>query len=572
MIARSSAVLYLLVAAAGASSQQVRTQKPDIVLIISDDLGYGDLSSYGAPDAKTPNIDLLAKRGVRFTDSYASGATCSATRAALMTGRYQQRIGLEWALGPAGNPVDTVPGLPVTDASYPKLLKAQGYSTALIGKWHLGETKPVRPRSHGFDYFWGFLGGADDYYSHRDMFNREDLYENETPVHVPDYLTDAITQHALRFIGDHASEPFFIEVAYNATHWPFEPPGDSAAAKRNSPAHWDTPSDSSPRSRADYIKMLERMDRGVGEILRLLDARGLTHNTLVIFTNDNGGEWLSRNAPFFHRKGTLWEGGIRVPLILSWPARLPAGRVSRQPAITMDATTTVLAAGGAVPAPGLPLDGLDLLPIAAGKKAVVERDLFWRINIPGRIEHAVRSGPWKLIVQGENARDGMHQLLFNLDTDPNEHHDLAAQNTARVRELRMRIATWEQDVHESRYGRDVAASIMALAKTVPVDSVIAVYRSYKSAPPRTYDVNEGVLNGLGYWYLANSRPADAVKVLQLNAAEYPASWNTHDSLAEAQLALGDTARAIENYRHSIRLNPNNANAVATLERLGVSPH
>ena len=311
--------------------------KPNVVLIMMDDLGYGDLGSYGAPDVKTPNIDRLAREGVRLTDAYANGVVCTPTRTALISGRYQQRVGLEGALTLA----DTALGLPVTGTSLPALLKANGYATALIGKWHLGFRREFGPRAHGFDEFFGFLEGAHDYYV-------GGLYEDTTPVRPHGYLTDAITERSVNFIQRQRSSPFFLEVAYNAVHWPFQPPNrpPTDTARRSGLGLLQLAVDSVPATRADYVQMLERADEGVGKILAVLEQRGLARNTLVIFTNDNGGEWLSRNAPFFHRKGTVWEGGIRVPLIIRWPGELPAGKTSGQVALTMDLTASILAATG----------------------------------------------------------------------------------------------------------------------------------------------------------------------------------------------------------------------------------
>lgn len=424
-------------------------RRPNIVLILSDDLGYGDLGSYGAPEAKTPNLDRLAKQGVRFRESYANGAVCTPTRAALMTGRYQQRVGLEVALGPD----DTVNALPKTDATLPALLKQAGYATGLIGKWHLGFRQDRGPNAQGFDEFFGLLDGALDYYTHRTLTNAPALFENTTPVRVNGYITDVLTERAVSFIDRHASSPFFLEVAYNATHWPFQPPDDSVGSARRvaastHPAMFvmrDLPSDSAARTREEYVRVLERMDQGVGAVLAALDRHQLTRNTLVIFTSDNGGEWLSRNAPFFHRKGTVWEGGIRVPLIMRWPARLPPRRVSRQVTTTMDLTASVLSAADVLPHESYPLDGVDLLPVASGARPVVERDLFWRIPR----QRAVRSGRWKLLIDGPNVGDTQF-FLFDLASDPGERNDLAKLHQPRVAELRTRLAAWERSVDASR--------------------------------------------------------------------------------------------------------------------------
>ena len=410
--------------------------RPNVVLIITDDVGYGDIGSYGAPDIRTPNIDRLAKDGVKLTDFYAA-PLCTPTRAALISGRYQQRVRLERALGSVGPALEQ--GLPATGHSLPQLLKNNGYRTALIGKWHLGYKPEFGPNAHGFDYFFGFLSGFIDFYTHtRGGDGQSDLFENTMPVQEEGYMTDLITTKAIRFIEQRAAEPFFLEVAYNAAHWPFQPPDHYSKAANN--GAFQGPADATPATRKDYAAMLERADAGVGQIVQKLDALGLTRNTLVIFTNDNGGEWLSRNAPLFHRKDTLWEGGIRVPAIFRWPGRLPSGKTSAQAGITMDLTASILAATGtSVPAEAR-LEGMNILPILEGRAPQVERTLFWRINIPTRQQRAVRRGDWKLLVDGDDL------LLYNLRADIGERNDLAAQRPDLVATLRPLLSEWETDV------------------------------------------------------------------------------------------------------------------------------
>lgn len=443
--------LTALVVVAGASSNTVAqrsapTSKPSVVLIIMDDMGYGDLSSYGARDVRTPNIDRLARQGVRFTDAYSNGANCSPTRAALISGRYQQRVGIEWPLTSA----DQDRGLPVTGRSLPALLKTNGYSTGLVGKWHLGFKSENGPNAHGFDEFFGFLAGAVDFYSHRRGDGTPDLFENTKAVESGDYLTDEISRRAVRFVDNHVNDPFFLEVAYNAPHWPFQVPNRKPADPKAVPQPgaagdmriFQGPDDATPATRQEYVRMLESVDQGVGTILAALDRHGLAKNTLVIFTNDNGGEWLSRNAPFSHRKSTLWEGGIRVPLIMRWPSHLPAGKTSTQVAITMDLTASIIAATGTKAPLDQPLEGINLVPTLAGGTPQVERELFWRIVRPNRVQKAVRSGRWKLLV------DAGQYLLFDLKTDFAERNDLAAQHPELVLKLKRRIVQWETDVDQ----------------------------------------------------------------------------------------------------------------------------
>ena len=427
-------------------SSQIDGVKPNVVLIIMDDLGYGDIGSYGVRDARTPNLDRLAREGVRLTNSYSNGANCTPTRAALISGRYQQRVGIEWPLGAS----EEDRGLPVTGRSLPTLLKTNGYATGLVGKWHLGFKPEFGPNAHGFDEFFGFLSGAVDYYSHRRGDGKPDLFENTTPIETTEYLTDEITRRSISFIDKHAGGPFFLEVAYNAVHWPFQPPNHRPTDPNAVPQPGGTgdlrlfqgPDDEKPATRQAYVRMLERADEGVGAILASLDRHGLSRNTLVIFTNDNGGEWLSRNAPFTHRKSTLWEGGIRVPLILRWPSKLPAGKTSPQSAITMDLTASIIAVTRTVVPAGYHFDGINIIPSLTGESPLIERDLFWRIVRPNRLQKAVRSGRWKLLI------DGNQFLLFDLKTDLAERNDLAAQHPELVLKLKRRLAEWERDVDQ----------------------------------------------------------------------------------------------------------------------------
>jgi arylsulfatase A len=416
--------------------------RPNVVVFIMDDLGYGDVGSYGAPDAKTQNIDRLAREGVKFTDFYANHANCSPTRAAFISGRYQQRYGIESPLTH-----DDKRHLPPAETSLPRLLKNAGYATGLFGKWHLGRETSSGPNRHGFDEFWGFRRGAVDYYTHNVATIAavkldpplHDLYHNEEPTTSSAYLTDEITRRAEAFIEQRTNEPFFIEVAYNATHWPYQPP-DLPEGKRG----WDHYRESG--TRADIVAMLERADHGIGRILDALERLKLARNTLVIFTSDNGGEWLSRNAPLFHRKSTLWEGGIRVPLLLRWPARLQAGTTSPQVGITMDLTASILAAAGIQPPSHHRPEGVDLIALLQ-KGTVVERTLYWRMPpspdttaTPPVTQRAARRGHWKYI------DDRGQYLLFDLSTDPGERHDVAQQHGDRIRELRSLVAQWEADV------------------------------------------------------------------------------------------------------------------------------
>lgn len=431
--------------AAAAPHAQPAPPPPNIVLILTDDLGYGDLGSYGGQDIKTPNIDGLATAGVRFTQFYANGSTCTPTRSGLIAGRYQQRFAMERPLSHASSPDGTL-GLAATGRSLPQLLQNHGYATGLIGKWHLGYLPQFSPKAHGFTSFFGFKAGYIDYYQHTDAGGQPDLFENETPVTVDGYMTDLITERSLAYIDAHATTPFFLEVAYNVPHWPYQVPDHPSTAIDNS--RHVSADDENPSTRADYIKMMERADQGVGRILAAIDRHGLAANTLVIFTNDNGGEWLSRNAPLFNRKFSVYEGGIRVPAIMRWPGRLPAGVVTDQVGITMDLTATILAVAGAPVPADAKLDGINLLPLLARGATPVSRTLFWRIISPTLHQRTVRDGDWKLFIDSPG-----RVMLYNLRDDIGERHDLSASNTAVVRRLAHLLQAWEKEVDAEAKGQ-----------------------------------------------------------------------------------------------------------------------
>ncbi len=443
--------LALAGANAGLPAQPAAPDRPNVVLIMTDDAGYGDFGVYGASDIRTPHIDSLARDGVRLTDFYANGATCTPTRAGLISGRYQQRYALEAPLG--AQPNDAERGLPPSGRSLPQLLKGAGYATALVGKWHLGWKPEFSPNAQGFDEFFGFKSGYIDYYQHTaggDSPVAKDLFENDRPVEVAGYMTDLITDRTVRTIEQNRAKPFFIDVAFNAPHWPYQRPDQPSTARDN--GRHLTPFDPDTSTRADYVAMVERVDAGVGRILAALDRLDLRRRTIVIFTNDNGGEWLSHGGPLFHRKGSVWEGGIRVPALVRWPGHIPAGRVSHQVGMTMDLTASILAAAGVAAPPETKLDGVNLLPILEGRAPEVERTLFWRVT-GARQQQAVRSGRWKLVV------DQARPLLFDLSSDIGERTDVIRQHLDIATRLQAALTAWQADVDaEAKRGAPSAAA------------------------------------------------------------------------------------------------------------------
>jgi arylsulfatase A-like enzyme len=386
--------------------------RPNLVFILADDLGYGDLSSYGRRDYQTPQLDRMARQGLRFTNAYSCASVCTPTRGGFMTGRYPARLppGLQQPMS-WQNDVD---GLPPEHPTIASLLRASGYRTSLVGKWHLGYLPQFGPLHHGFDEFFGILSGGVDYYTHRDALRKPDLHEGLASVEKVGYLTDVLTERAIEFVSRQHPSPFYLSLHYTAPHWPWQGPGDHRSDTTKSGF------EGGAGSPAVYAEMVRSLDGGVGRVLAALERAGRAGDTMVIFTSDNGGERFSFNWPHQQMKGTLWEGGIRVPAIVRWPGTVGPGTTS-QLAITMDWTASLLAAAGVSPAPEYPLDGLDLNPVMTGKKPPVDRWLFWRqpgLRFNGAApQSAVRRGRWKYL----RVADQDH--LFDVVADPGERED-----------------------------------------------------------------------------------------------------------------------------------------------------
>ena len=414
--------------------------RPNLVFILADDLGYADLGCYGgraagageaAPESCSPVLDRMTREGLRFTEGYANSSVCSPTRFALMTGRWQHRL-----RGGADEPISSrsrgspVLGLPPEHPTLPSLLRDAGYATALVGKWHLGYPPHFHPLKSGYMEFFGALSGGMDYFTHRDTAGVHDLWDGEAEVHRTGYLTDLLSERAVQYVKRKRKEPFLLSLHYNAPHWPWETRADEAEAKRIEKI-WHTDGGS---VRA-YQAMIHHMDEGIGAVLAALPD---PENTLVVFTSDNGGERFSDTWPLVGKKMDLLEGGIRVPYIVRWPARVKAGGVTAQHAITMDWVATFLEAAGARAHPAYPLDGLSLLKVLEDARATFARDLFWRMKY--RAQRAVRSGDWKYFA----SEDG--EFLFNLARDARERANLAKREPAKLAELRAKYEAWERSI------------------------------------------------------------------------------------------------------------------------------
>jgi arylsulfatase A-like enzyme len=416
-----------------AASPQAPVPRPNIVLIVADDLGWGETGMQGG-DIPTPRIDSLASNGVRFTAGYVSCPVCAPTRAGLMTGRYQQRFGFEFNPGPAPAN-DSAFGLPLDEATLAERLKAAGYATGMFGKWHLGNRPGYRPPERGFNTFFGFLGGAHSYLP--GGRGRDSIFRGTNVADVPPFLTTALAQEAAAFIDAHTNDAFFLYVPFNAVHAPMQ--ATDAYLERFK--HLDG-------NRRTFAAMLTALDDAVGTVLERLRAHHLEQRTLIIFHSDNGGptpQTTSRNGPLRATKGTVYEGGIRVPFVMQWPGVLPAGKTCPHPVIALDIHPTALAAAGVTPPKDKPLDGVNLIPFLTGERKDAPHDtLFWRMGP----QSAARMGPWKLV----KSRGGSPQL-FNLQTDPSESRDVSAEHPAEFQKIQDAWAAWDRQLAAPRWGQ-----------------------------------------------------------------------------------------------------------------------
>jgi arylsulfatase A len=417
------------------------SKRLNVLFILADDMGYGDLSSYGNTTTRTPNIDGIGKQGVTFTNFYCNSAECTPTRSALMSGEYQQRFGgLECAigLGDVGRYDEAAwlqkrgeLGLPPSAITMPRIMKDAGYDTAIIGKWHLGYLPKFSPNRHGFDEFYGILGGNADYFTHREESNLPCFYHNDKPIQKDGYMTDLLTEHAVSWLKQRSKAPFFLYLPYTCPHLPMQGPDDAGKPPDNT-------------SRERYRKMIERMDQGVGEVLAQVDRMGAAENTLLVFTSDNGAIPVGNNAPFRGFKSSLWEGGIRMPCMVRLPGIIrPASRTA-QVGLTMDWLPTIMSAAG-VPSPaGKKMDGVNLMPVLNGKREPYPRTVFWRFKRGQARRKAVRSGDWKYV--WDNGKDELH----NLADDPGESKDLLQARPEITADLKAKVAAWEVDVRAPR--------------------------------------------------------------------------------------------------------------------------
>ena len=439
-------------------------QKPNVIILLADDLGYADIGCYGNKTIKTPNIDRLYSEGVHFTNFYVNSAESTPTRAALLTGRYQQRAGgLECALG-AGNvgrydeaiwlANQGEMGLPAEDCTLPLSLKKAGYNTAMFGKWHLGYEKKFRPDSHGFDYSLGPIGYGGDYFYHTEQapINQADftgfsgthtLAENGKEVfREGEYMTDMLSKEAVKWISrQNKKNPFFLYMAWTSPHSPYQGP-DDRIGRPLIEKEWNN---STPEI---YKAMVESLDEGIGRILTELKNKGLEKETIVIFLSDNGGTKAGSNGILSGYKSQLYEGGIRVPCIIRWPGKIKENSISEQVGIGFDLSRSIINFSGA-DTKGIKLDGYDIINHVTGNLENVDRNLCWRYRRGDATRKAVRDGDFKYLVEfkGNSVID---EKLFNINNDPSEKKDLLKSMPEETSRLQKMLSGWEEEVKSPR--------------------------------------------------------------------------------------------------------------------------
>ncbi len=407
-----------------------KDDRPNIIYIMADDLGYADLSCYGRKDYQTPNLDKLCAQGIKFMNAYAAAPVCTPTRAAFFTGRYPARLTVGLFEPIAEGIKDSLVGLSPQTPSIASLLKKAGYETYLVGKWHLGYKPEFTPNKNGFDYFFGFKAGATDYISHTGFKGEPDFYENDKPIERNGYSTDLFSEKAIEIIKQKHQKPFFLALMFNAPHWPWQAPGDK-------PYDTEWKKGGSPQV---YAAMMKSLDDAVGNIVKTVDDLHLSNNTVIIFTSDNGGERFSDNGIYKSGKMNLWEGGIREPAFIRWNGKLKENSVTNQVVTTMDWTVTILALAKAKADKNFPMDGINLVPVLTGKKSEVKRTLYWRIF--QRTQHnAVLDGNWKWLRDEKG-----EEYLFDLSVDPSEKNNLKEKFPETFMQLKNKFSAWEKTV------------------------------------------------------------------------------------------------------------------------------
>lgn len=434
--------------------------RPNLIVVMVDDMGYEGVSCFGNPYFKTPEIDRLAAEGMRLTDFHSSGTVCSPTRAGLLTGRYQQRAGIEAVIHPHGTHPEHRKGLQPAETTFAESLSQAGYSTGLIGKWHQGypqNSLDYHPQNHGFDEFIGYHSGNIDFVTHVGDHNKHDWWHGRKETREDGYSTHLINQYTIDFVRRHAKseKPFCLYVAHEAIHNPVQLPGDAVRRTEEKWDRWKWREVTTAERIEKYRGMTMPIDEGIGTLRRTLIDLGIAQNTLVLFFSDNGpsGDFPSGSPDLRGGKGSVYEGGHKVPAVAWWPGKIRQGSVSSQPLISIDVMPTLLAIAGVSPPDRLP-DGVDISPVLLNGAGLPQRPLYWAsLSNSGSRSEGMRDGAWKLTVHHPKAQPGTFENpqveLFHLGQDPKEQDDLSATNAAKTVDMLEQLTAWYAATQET---------------------------------------------------------------------------------------------------------------------------
>lgn len=447
------AVFFLL------SSFTFAAERPNFIVVMVDDMGYAGLSCFGNPYFETPELDRLAREGMKLTDFHSSGTVCSPTRTGLLTGRYQQRAGIEAVIHPVSDHPEHRKGLQLQETTFAELLQSAGYRTGLIGKWHQGypqNSDDYHPQNHGFEEFVGYHSGNIDFISHIGDHYQHDWWHGRKETEEEGYSTHLINHYALDFVNRHgkSEEPFCLYVAHEAIHNPVQVPGDPVRRTVDGWDRWKWREVSEAERIEKYRGMTLPIDEGIGQLRNALLELGIEKETFILFFSDNGaaGDFPSGSPDLRGSKGSVYEGGHKVPAIAWWPDTIPAGTVSKEPMISLDVMPTLLSLAGIKQHPSK-LDGVDLTNTFKKQAPLDDRPLFWAsMSNNGARSEAMRDGPWKLVVRHLKAKAGTFENetfeLYDLERDPNESTNLAESEPARTAEMATRLKNWFAETQE----------------------------------------------------------------------------------------------------------------------------
>ncbi|MEM9281569.1 MAG: sulfatase-like hydrolase/transferase [Verrucomicrobiota bacterium] len=450
-------IILLAALVAGLPFLSPADDRPNLIVIMVDDMGYAGLSCFGNPYFKTPELDRLAAEGIRLTDFHSSGTMCSPTRAGLLTGLYQQRTGIEAVIHPMSDHPEHRKGMQLSETTFAEVLLEAGYRTGIVGKWHQGypqNSEDYHPQHHGFEEFVGYHSGNIDFISHVGDHNLHDWWHGKTETEEEGYTTHLINDYAVDFVKRHgkSDRPFCLYIAHEAIHNPVQVPGDPVRRTTEKWDRWENPDRTEEERIEKYRGMMMPLDEGIGQLRETIEELGIEKETFILFFSDNGAarEFPSGAPKLRGNKGSVYEGGHRVSTIAWWPGQIEAGSESDEPLISIDVMPTLLSLAG-VDTPDLKLDGVDFSPVILDQRSLEPRPLYWAsLGNRGNRNEAIRDDPWKVVINHPGATPGSFENpvveLYHLENDPSETTDLAEKHPDRANRMAQQVVDWYAEV------------------------------------------------------------------------------------------------------------------------------